>query len=210
MIIAIDGPAGAGKGTAGKMLAEKYQFAFLETGLLYRALAYHALQQGISLNDEQRISKLAHQIHLEQLNTVNLKSEEVSQGASQVAALGKVRDVLVAVQRNFASKQSQQKGVVLDGRDIGTYILPDADLKFFITASLEIRAQRRYKELQSLQPSLKLENVHEEMRIRDERDMQRSERPLKAAEDAIVIDTTTLSIEQVFKLLCHFIDSKLP
>lgn len=210
MIIAIDGPAGAGKGTLGKMLASQYHYAFLDTGLLYRAVAQKALENQVAFHDILKISEIANEIFLGDLDEKALKTPEISQGASQVATLKEVRAILLSQQRNFAAERGQQGGAILDGRDIGTHVLPHADLKFFITASLEERALRRYKELQSTSSSaLSLKEVYEDVRQRDERDTQRAENALRPADDAIIVDTTTLSIDKAFHVLCHFVDSKL-
>lgn len=209
MIIAIDGPAGAGKGTLGHLLAQHYGFAFMDTGLLYRAVAHDVLVKGIDSTDENQVVAIVNAMAFENLDANRLRTNEVGEMASRIAALPKLRQELVHFQRDYAEIQNKQTGgAILDGRDIGTNILPDADLKFYITATLEARARRRHQELLERGESKPYEVVHEEVRVRDERDMNRSENPLRPAEDAIILETSTLSIEQGFAILKHFIESK--
>lgn len=211
MIIAIDGPAGAGKGTLGRRLAQHYGFAFLETGLLYRAVAYAVKINHVDPTKEDQVVNLVSHISFEDMNPDVLRNNEIAEITSQIAQFQGLRAQLLAAQRDFATLKSKTHGgAILDGRDVGTYVLKDAHLKFYVTASLEERAKRRFKELQVLGEQKSLEVVQEEVRIRDERDMTRAECPLKPAEDAIVVDTSSLTVDQGVNILKHFIDSLLP
>jgi cytidylate kinase len=183
--IAIDGPAAAGKGTISKAVAAHFGFAHLDTGLLYRAVGSKVLM------GEQPI-RAAQALVAEDLEVDGLRTAEVAQAASKVAVIGEVRQALVDFQRSFARRAG---GAVLDGRDIGTVICPSAEVKLFVTASAEVRAKRRYLELRESGSESDFETVLADVKARDERDMNRAEAPLKPAEDAIVIDTSDLSIE---------------
>lgn len=182
--VAIDGPAAAGKGTVAKGLAEHFGFAHLDTGLLYRAVAAKALL------GEDAITA-ATQLSPSDITPHTLRSPAVAQMASKVAVIPQVRAALVAFQTSFSC---QDGGTVLDGRDIGTIICPEADIKIFITASADIRAKRRYDELQNKGLETSYEEVLRDVKERDERDMTRKDAPLKAAKDAHVLDTSSLSI----------------
>ncbi|MCW9042428.1 MAG: (d)CMP kinase [Pseudopelagicola sp.] len=184
--IAIDGPAAAGKGTVSKAVAAHFGFAHLDTGLLYRAVGAKVLA-GVEPVEAAK-SLLA-----QDLERNDLRAPEVAQAASKVAALGEVRAALVDFQRAFARRSG---GAVLDGRDIGTVICPDAEAKIFVTASAEVRAERRYLEDVSKGHETSREAVLADVKERDARDMERAEAPLKPAADAVVIDTSTLSIEE--------------
>ncbi|MYM57166.1 (d)CMP kinase [Thalassovita mangrovi] len=183
--IAIDGPAAAGKGTISKAVAAHYGFAHLDTGLLYRAV-------GARMLDGVEPTLAAQTLRAEDLEATNLRTHEVAQAASKVAAIPEVREALVDFQRAFARRQG---GAVLDGRDIGTVICPEAEAKLFVTASAEVRAERRFKELQGKGSELSFEQVLAEVKERDARDAERASAPMKAAEDAVLIDTSELSIE---------------
>ncbi len=182
--IAIDGPAAAGKGTISKALAERLGFAHLDTGLLYRAVAARVLQ------GEEAI-EAAMSLATADLGRSDLRSPEVAQAASQVAVIPEVRAALVDFQRAFARRSG---GAVLDGRDIGTVICPDAEVKLFVTASPEIRAARRHRELVERGMQISMDEVLADVRARDARDMNRAEAPLRPAEDAHVLDTSALDI----------------
>ncbi|AIL12930.1 hypothetical protein IM40_04455 [Candidatus Paracaedimonas acanthamoebae] len=200
MIIAIDGPAGAGKGTVARGIALHYNLAHLETGLLYRALASKVLENNVDLDDIDKIAALASTISLDDLKNKHLRSEEIGNLASKVAALPEVRQALLDFQHKFANTpQPGFNGVVLDGRDIGTLVCPQADIKFYITAELEVRAQRRLKELQERG----IKSIHtaiiQNMMDRDLRDKSRQQAPLQVAKDAYVIDSSHLSPDDVLK-----------
>jgi len=184
LLIAIDGPAAAGKGSISRAIAKHFGMAHLDTGLLYRAVGAQVLKGAEPL-------QAAQQLQAEDLNALALRNDTVAQAASKVAALSEVRAELVEFQRRFACRTS---GAVLDGRDIGTVILPDADVKLFITASSEVRAERRYKELLGSGAKTSLEQVLADVIARDARDRSRSAAPLVAAKDAVLIDTSDLSL----------------
>ena len=184
LLIAIDGPAAAGKGSISRAIAKHFGMAHLDTGLLYRAVGAQVLKGAEPL-------QAAQQLQAEDLNALALRNDTVAQAASKVAALSEVRAELVEFQRRFACRTS---GAVLDGRDIGTVILPDADVKLFITASAEVRAERRYKEFLDSGVKTTLEQVLTDVIARDARDKSRSAAPLLAAEDAVLIDTSDLSL----------------
>ena len=199
LIIAIDGTAASGKGTISRKIAQNYCVPHLDTGLLYRLVGYHVLQ-GIDPIDA------ANQLNVKQAEVFDLKTLQVSNAASEVAKNPAVRAKLLEFQRRFASKPG---GAVLDGRDIGTVICPNADLKFYITASSEVRAQRRHSELLVLGHKISYESVLREIQERDERDANREQSPLLPAEDANIIDTSDMNIKEVYDLVCLIIDSKL-
>ena len=199
LIIAIDGTAASGKGTISKKIAQNYSVPHLDTGLLYRLVGYKVLQGVDPVS-------AASQLHADELNVLDLKTLRVSNAASEVAKNPSVRAHLLAFQRDFASKPG---GAVLDGRDIGTVICPNADIKFFITASPDIRAQRRYKELLGLGHSISFENVLREIQERDERDSNRKQSPMVPALDARKIDTSDMTINEVYESVSKIIDSKL-
>ena len=199
LIIAIDGTAASGKGTISRKIAQNYCVPHLDTGLLYRLVGYHVLQ-GIDAIDA------ANQLNVKQAEVFDLKTLQVSNAASEVAKNPTVRAKLLEFQRRFAS---QPGGAVLDGRDIGTVICPNADLKFYITASSEVRAQRRHSELLVLGHKISYESVLREIQERDERDTNREQSPLLPAEDANKIDTSDMNIGEVYDLVCLIIDAKL-
>ena len=183
--IAIDGPAAAGKGTISKAVAAHFGFAHLDTGLLYRAVGARVL-------GGEKPLEAAQSLVAADLEAEGLRTAEVAQAASKVAVIAEVRQALVDFQRSFARRAG---GAVLDGRDIGTVICPDAEAKLFVTASAEVRARRRFLELSENGSDSDYDTVLADVKARDERDMNRSEAPLKPADDAVVIDTSDLSIE---------------
>ena len=206
MIIAIDGPAAAGKGTLARRLAAHYGLAFLDTGSLYRAVGAKVLRAGADPQDTTAAMKAAETLSPVDLAAPELRSEPVSEAASVVAAKPSVRAVLLEFQRNFARRPpGGEPGAVLDGRDIGTVICPEpAVIKFFVHASLEARAERRFKELQARGDSATYARVLQDMNDRDTRDASRGVAALKKADDAYDLDTTGLSPDQVFqKALAH-------
>lgn len=193
--VAIDGPAAAGKGTISKAVAAHFDLAHLDTGLLYRAVGRKVLDAGM---DPVLAAKT---LMSEDLNTAGLRTAAVAQAASKVAVIADVRAALVDFQRAFAARSG---GAVLDGRDIGTVICPRAEAKLYVTARAEVRAHRRWLELSEKDPSLKLEQVLADVEARDARDRDRTEAPLVAADDAVVIDTSDLAIpEAVAKAVAH-------
>ncbi len=198
--IAIDGPVASGKGTIGRRLAQSLGFAYLDTGSLYRGLGAIAMEQGLDLKNENAISDLAARCSAQAFQRDDLRKEAVGEAASVVAAMPQARQALVAFQRRFAEAPPEGcRGVVLDGRDIGTVILPDAALKLFVTANEEARAMRRFQELQNRGDSATYARVLSDLKDRDERDRTRATAPLKPAEDAILLDTSEMDADQAFK-----------
>ena len=209
-IIAIDGPAASGKGTLSRELAKALNFAHMDTGALYRAVGYEVLQAGGHPEKEQDAlegckalsSKVSDP---ETLSNPALRTDESGNAASKVAVIQSVRDALIDMQREFASKPGGGfEGAILDGRDIGTVICPHAPLKLYITANMEIRAKRRMKELQSKGLDVTYKAVLEDMRARDARDSGRKAAPLKPSEDAIVIDTSTLTQAEMLETALEY------
>ena len=196
MIIAVDGPAASGKGTLAKKLAAHYRLHHLDTGLLYRAVAKAMMDAGHPYNDVDKAVAAAQALDPAHFDETALKSHAVSDTASIVSAIPQVRAVLVQFQRSFAA---QPPGVVMDGRDIGTVILPDAPVKIFVTASPEVRAQRRAKEFAAQGQTVDESAVLADILRRDERDRTRAVAPLKPAADAHILDTTNLDIEGAFR-----------
>ena len=196
-IVAVDGPAASGKTTLARRLAGHFGFEFLDTGLLYRAVAWKLLQADLSLSDEVRAAAIARDITAADLDPATLRSDTISQGASVVAAVPEVRRALLGFQRQFGNDGF---GAVLAGRDIGTVVRPDATHKIFVTASLQERARRRCKELQALGVPTIYERVLETLQERDASDRSRAVAPLAPASDAFVIDTTERDIETAFEV----------
>ena len=199
MIIAIDGPAASGKGTLARRLAAEYALAHLDTGLLYRAVAKALLDDGSDPADEAAATAAARSLSLAKLDAAKLRSEAIGEAASRVAEIAPVRAELVRLQRAFVQEPpGGEDGAVLDGRDIGTVICPDADLKFFVVASVEVRAQRRHGELRERGEAIELSDVIDDLRRRDARDSKRAASPLKQAPGAHLLDTSNLSIDSAF------------
>jgi cytidylate kinase len=194
MIIAIDGPAASGKGTLAKRLATHYGFHCLDTGLLYRAVALSLLDAGTSPSDRERAEVAARALDLSRFPETALKAPKVSEAASIVSAIPEVRAALLAYQKDFAAREP---GAVLDGRDIGTVIAPQAEVKIFVTASPEVRARRRFLEMQQSGGRLSEAEVLADIRRRDERDSSRGVAPLKVAPDAHLLDTTAMDAAAV-------------
>ncbi len=192
IIIAVDGPSAAGKGTIARALAKKFKFHFLDTGALYRMVGAQVLRDGLSVSDEDAVEAIALALKPERYSDRDLRNEWVATAASKVSALPRVRAALLSLQHEFARNMP---GAVLDGRDIGTVICPDADVKLYITASAEVRAQRRFAELQEQGSEATLMEVLADVKARDLRDSTRAVAPLLPAADAVTIDTTALSIE---------------
>lgn len=210
MIVAIDGPAAAGKGTLARTVAKELGFAYLDTGLLYRATGLKVLHLGGDPEDPAMAGRAARSIDPEAFDDPELRTDAAANAASKVSAIPEVRSALLDFQRRFAAHPPEgYAGAVLDGRDIGTVVCPDADAKLFITASVEVRAQRRFKELQERGVEAIYARVLQDMQERDERDSSRSAAPLKAADDALVLDTSALSIDEVLGRALDYVRSKM-
>jgi len=205
-IIAIDGPAAAGKGTLSRKIAEVYGFHHLDTGLTYRATAKALLDAGKTLDDEAIAEETALHLDLAGLDRSVLSRHEVGEAASKIAVMPAVRRALVTAQRAFSTREP---GTVLDGRDIGTVVCPEAPVKLYVTASPEIRARRRYDEIVAGGGAADYEAIFADVKKRDERDMGRSDSPLKPAEDAHLLDTSEMSIEAAFQAAKAIIDAAL-
>ena len=204
--IAIDGPAGAGKSTVAKLVAEQLHLFYVDTGAMYRAIAYKALKCKIDLADELNVSQIAKNAEVvldhseagtvwcdgENVTQV-IRNPEISRAVSIVAAYAEVRERLVGLQR----REAERGGVVMDGRDIGTHVLPEASLKIFLTATLQERSKRRWRELVKAGKNAILEEVAKDIQERDRQDTQRAVSPLESAQDAVILDTTGLSVEEI-------------
>ena len=214
IVIAIDGPAAAGKGTLARRLEEHFKLSKLDTGLLYRATGWKVVQAGDDPEDADAAEKAARALDPAELANERLRTDEAAQAASKVSAIPGVRAALLDFQRNFAinpphlADGSPAQGAILDGRDIGTTVCPDAQVKLFITASTETRAKRRFLELQERGLEAIYARVLEEMIERDERDSSRSASPLKAADDALTLDTSDMDADQAFDAALEFINAK--
>ena len=216
--IAIDGPAGAGKSTIAKQVARRENLIYIDTGAMYRAMSLLMLQNGIPLNDAEKIGQECSRAQIdisyengEQavfLNGENvdafLREERVGNAASAVSAVPRVRERLVQLQRELA----ESADVVMDGRDIGTVVLPDADLKIFLTASSRVRAERRYRELQEKGIEADLKTIQRDIEERDHRDMTRETSPLRQAEDAVVIDSSMMTVDEVIQNILDLTQSR--
>jgi CMP/dCMP kinase len=203
MIIAIDGPAASGKGTIARRLAATYGMPHLDTGLLYRATARALLDAGRRLDDEERATEAARGLALTDFDEQRLRGEAMGEAASVVASMRGVRQALVEAQRRFAGRP---EGAVLDGRDIGTVICPDAAVKIFVTASAEARAQRRALELAGRGDKVDYAMILEDIQRRDARDSSRAAAPLRPAADAVVLDTTNLGVEAAIEAARAIVD----
>lgn len=203
MIIAIDGTAASGKGTLGRTLAMRLDLDYLDTGKLYRAVGHAALTSGVDIDasDPTAIAEIATNLDLSQPFTSELRTTDVGEAASKVAALAEVRQALLRKQREFAEYPPHGKGAVLDGRDIGTVVLPDADAKFYIDAAADIRANRRHLELVAAGEAIEFPEVLSDLIKRDCRDKNRTVAPLIAADDAFFIDSSTKNAEEVLELV---------
>ena len=210
MIIAIDGSAASGKGTLAKELARRLSYDYLDTGALYRAVALSIMNVGMDINNinENQAVKCASELDLTLTKSPKIRSDHVASLASYIASIATVRAKLLTLQRAFAAAPPSGNGAILDGRDIGTIILPDADFKFFIDANIDIRAGRRTKELIHGGQSAMFRDVLAEMQIRDNRDRTRLVAPLRAAKDAINIDTSNMDADVVLSLALSYIENK--
>ena len=209
--IALDGPAGSGKSTVAKIIAEKMGIEYLDTGAMYRAVTLYLLNKEIDLNDVSKIERVLSDIQIDFENgriilnqqdvSEKIRMPEIAQNVSTVAAHRIVRQAMVAQQQALACKKS----IIMDGRDIGTVVLPDTKYKFYLTASIEERANRRYEEMKAKGLNVDFEQIKKEIARRDELDSNREESPLRQAEDAILVDTTGLTIEGVVTQLLEMI-----
>lgn len=222
--IAIDGHSSTGKSTVAKQLAKHFNYIYVDTGAMYRAVTYFAIQSGCfddnELNESCLLSKLS-QVQIEFKKDANqeqgevflngknvedsIRNMEVSSKVSSVAKLPEVREKLVEIQQ----KMGQNKGIVMDGRDIGTVVFPDAELKLFMTASAKIRAERRYNEIKDKQPDVSFEEVFNNVKERDEIDSNRTHSPLKMADDAVKIDNSSLNQEEQFKIIIELVSNEM-
>lgn len=212
--VAIDGPAGAGKSTIAKLVAKKKKYIYVDTGAMYRAMAIHFLKKNICPEETEKVIRACEdadvsityengvqQVYLNGENvTSRLRTEEVGNMASKTSAIPEVRGKLLELQRGLAETED----VIMDGRDIGTNILPNADVKIYLTASVETRAKRRYEELIEKGISCDLKNIETDIRERDERDMSRKIAPLKQAKDAILVDSSEMNIQEVVDTICGY------
>jgi len=217
LIVAIDGPSGAGKSTLGRMLARALDLLYLDTGSLYRAVALAVMESSVNASDDVAVGSLASRVDIDLKGdpdslrvwlegrdvTEQIRSEEVTELSSIISTIPAVRRAMVARQRELA-----ERGAVLNGRDIGTVVFPNADVKFFLTGSPQERAQRRFAEERLVDPSISFDETLADMTERDRRDSTREDSPLKAAEDAIIVDSTGLSIQQVFEQMLRAIQEK--
>jgi len=220
MIIAIDGPSGAGKSTLGKMLAKTLNLLYLDTGAMYRAVALAVLQSGTSFENQEQVIEIARRSKIELIGepdslqikldgkdvTAEIRTNEAGQAASIVSTISMVRKILVGHQRILG--ENAAGGCVLDGRDIGTVVFPNADVKFFLTAKPEARARRRYEEDRTRGRISTYEETLTEINLRDERDVSREDSPLAIAEDAIVIDTSELDLREAFELMLERVKNR--
>jgi cytidylate kinase len=192
MIIAIDGTLASGKGTIARRIAAWFGLPYMDTGRLYRATGVAAIKERVDLADGELVAAVASSLDLNDFEEAELRTAEAGVAASKVAALPDVRAALLQLQRDFAN---QKLGAVLDGRDIGTVVCPDADVKLWIDADVEVRAKRRHLELRKAGDTITLEDLTQQLRERDERDANRKDAPMKKAADAVLIDTTDLTID---------------
>ena len=209
MVIAVDGPAASGKGTLSRGLAGEFGLARLDTGLIYRAVGFLVVSAGGNPSDLETAVWAAKTMSLKDLDNKDLRTEVVASAASKVAAIHQVRTILLKFQRNFATNPPNgTSGVVLDGRDIGTVVCPKATYKIFLSADTQVRAKRRYKQLQESGSEVIYDTVLQDILDRDERDLSRSVSPLKPAEDAFVIDSNAKRASEVFLLAQKFIKAE--
>ena len=220
MIIAIDGPSGAGKSTLGKMLAKDQNLLYLDTGAMYRAVGLAVLDANVSFEDTEKVAEIAENAKIELVGepdnlqifldskdvSTEIRTNEIGQAASIVSTISEVRRILVEHQRTIA--ENAPHGAVLDGRDIGSVVFPNADIKFFLTAKPEARARRRFEEDLEKSRATSYEQTFAEIKERDERDVSRADSPLMIAEDAVVIDTSELDLSEVFAQMMQIIIEK--
>ena len=205
LVIAVDGPGGAGKGTICRIVSKKFGYAYLDTGLLYRAVAAKLIECGGEVPKDKAVT-FASAFNIDDLGVATLRAPNVSELASEIAIIPEVRDKLLNFQINFSK---DPRGAILDGRDIGVKVCPTADLKIFLTASLEVRAKRRWVDLKVINPEENFEIVKEKLRKRDQRDINRALSPLIKAEDALLIDTSELTIDASVEIFVEAINDIL-
>lgn len=218
MIITIDGPAAAGKGTVSKVLAERYRLAYFDTGMIYRAVGLEMVLAGFDLQDENKAFEIARQMTFEKMMRLSthpdFRSDVGGQAASKVSAMPKVRAALLKMQQDFAlnpvfADGTKANGVIYDGRDTGTVVCPHADIKFFVTASSKVRAMRRFKEFEAKGIKTTYEKVLEDMLARDKRDSERSSAPMKPADDAVILDTSDMDAKTEIDAVLEVVEKKL-
>jgi CMP/dCMP kinase len=205
MIIAVDGPSAAGKGTIARAVATHFEFHFLDTGTLYRMVARALLQSASDPGDQDLAANIAASLDPAQFADADLRSERVAAIASRISVYPAVREKLLHFQRDFAERKP---GAVLDGRDIGTVVCPEADVKLYVTASIEVRAHRRYEELRATDPKVTPESVLADVRTRDHRDTNRDVAPLLPARDAVIIDTTNLKRDEAIAAAISAVEAR--
>lgn len=207
--VAIDGLAGSGKGTLAIALADKFNLAYFDTGLLYRGLAYIALDEFGEDFTKTNVINIAKSFKVNTLKESNLRSPILGKYASEIGAIPEVRKILIKIQREFKEKSPSNKGIVVDGRDIGTVIFPNANVKLFISASLEERARRRLRDFLTNDENISYDEVIKQLQKRDQRDKERSVAPLVAAKDAHLIDTTNINKEETLEIASSLVAKKL-
>ena len=209
IVVAIDGPAGSGKGTIAKEVSSFYDFPHLDSGILYRSVALLYQESGKKDFNDNDILALANSLNLKEIDLDKIRNKEIDEISSRISSIISVRESLKKFQLNFKKINNEKKGIVVDGRDITTVIFPEAEVKFYITASLEKRADRRFKELEGNDVKIEKKLLIKELQKRDQRDMERSTAPLKVAEDAFVIDTSDLTLNEVMVKIRFEIDKVL-
>jgi len=218
MIITIDGPAAAGKGTVSKVLSERYKLSYFDTGMIYRAVGLEMVQKGFDLSDEEKALFVAQNMTFEKMMALScdkdFRTDIGAQAASKVSSITSVRQALLKMQRDFAlfpvfADGTKANGVIYDGRDTGTVICPNADIKFFVTASTEVRAMRRFKEFEAKGIDTTYQKVLDDMISRDKRDSERQAAPMKPADDAVVLDTSNMSAEAEIEAVIQIVEEKL-
>jgi len=207
--VAIDGLAGSGKGTLAIALADKFNLTYFDTGLLYRGLAYIALDEFGEDFTKTNVINIAKSFRVNTLKESNLRSPILGKYASEIGAIPEVRKILIKIQREFKEKSPSNKGIVVDGRDIGTVIFPNANVKLFISASLEERARRRLRDFLTNDENISYDEVIKQLQKRDQRDKERSVAPLVAAKDAHLIDTTNINKEETLEIASSLVAKKL-
>ncbi|PPR80029.1 MAG: Cytidylate kinase [Alphaproteobacteria bacterium MarineAlpha2_Bin1] len=206
LIIAIDGPGASGKGTISKLVSKKLNMFHLNSGSIYRALALMVNQKGVEHNDFPAIISFAKSLSLKNLDSPELKRDDIAILASKISENPRVREALLDFQRSLGARPPFGKGIIIEGRDIGTVVFPNAQIKIFIDADIEIRADRRYKDLKKINDNIELEDVKNQLIERDNRDYNRTTSPLRPAENAHLLNTSKLDIEQCCSVVCGIIE----